>query len=49
MTANAGGVRIVTGHSSGWCDPDTGVCHLDTDDHASTEDAPQPGTAATEE
>lgn len=26
------GLQITTAHASGWCDPDTGVCHLGPDD-----------------
>lgn len=29
------GLRIVTAHTSGWCDPATGVCHLDVDEGTS--------------
>lgn len=32
MNATTGGLEIVTDPSEGWCDPNTGTCHLGTDD-----------------
>jgi hypothetical protein len=33
------GLEIVATPSSGWCDPDTGTCYIDTDDEATTVEA----------
>jgi hypothetical protein len=32
-------LEIVATPSSGWCDPDTGTCYIDTDDEATTVEA----------
>ncbi|WP_298322127.1 hypothetical protein [Haloactinopolyspora sp.] len=37
-------LQIVTGPVSGWCDPVTGVCHIETDDEVATEPDDTAGT-----
>jgi hypothetical protein len=32
------GLEIVAAPAGGWCDPETGTCHIDTDDEATTVD-----------
>ncbi|MDN5851997.1 MAG: hypothetical protein L0K86_03970 [Actinomycetia bacterium] len=39
MSEPKGGLRIVATPASGWCDPDTGVCHIDTSDEEVTVEA----------
>ena len=36
MSDATDGSRIVAVPPSGWCDPVTGVCHIDTDEEAAT-------------
>ncbi len=38
MSEATGGLQIVTTQASGWCDPDSGVCYIDTDDEAVTDE-----------
>ncbi|HWD61244.1 MAG TPA: hypothetical protein VG369_02020 [Humibacter sp.] len=33
------GIQIVAAPASGWCEPDTGVCHIDTVDETTTTEA----------
>lgn len=33
------GLQIVAAPPSGWCDPDTGTCYIDTGDEAAPADA----------
>lgn len=47
------GLTVVIGHASGWCDPDTGMCHTDAADETPAAEAPlenddgdRPGPAA---
>lgn len=37
MSGAKDGLQIAAAPASGWCDPDTGVCHIDTDEAASAE------------
>jgi len=32
MSEPKNGLQIVAAAASGWCEPDTGVCHIDTTD-----------------
>ncbi|WP_158602866.1 hypothetical protein [Jiangella rhizosphaerae] len=36
MSEAKGGLQIVAAPASGWCDPGTGVCHIDTADDAAS-------------
>jgi len=38
MNETKDGLEIVAIPSSGWCDPDTGTCYIDTGDAATTVD-----------
>jgi hypothetical protein len=39
MSGAKDGLQIVAAPASGWCEPDTGVCHIDTADEASSAEA----------
>lgn len=34
MTARTKPVRIVSASADGWCDPETGLCHIEATDEA---------------
>lgn len=36
MSDPKSGLQIVAAPASGWCEPDTGVCHIDTADRAAS-------------
>ena len=38
MSEAKGGLQFVSTPASGWCDPETGVCHFDPTDEATTAD-----------
>ncbi|WP_328842881.1 hypothetical protein [Streptomyces sp. NBC_00258] len=35
MSGPKGGLQIVAAPAGGWCEPDTGVCHIDPTDETS--------------
>ncbi|NGO43044.1 hypothetical protein [Streptomyces ureilyticus] len=39
MSKAKDGLQIVAAPASGWCDPHTGVCHIDTADEAASAEA----------
>jgi hypothetical protein len=39
MSGAKDGLQIVAAPASGWCEPDTGVCHIDTTDEAASAEA----------
>jgi hypothetical protein len=39
MSGAKDGLQIVAAPASGWCEPDTGVCHIDTADEAASAEA----------
>ncbi|WP_279239127.1 hypothetical protein [Humibacter sp. RRB41] len=39
MSEPSGGIQIVAALASGWCDPDSGVCHIETVDETTIADA----------
>lgn len=39
MSKAKDGLQIVAAPASGWCDPNTGVCHIDTADEAASAEA----------
>lgn len=49
MTTGGKQVRIVPTTAEGWCDPDTGQCHIDARDEATTVGTEEPdGSRAAE-
>jgi hypothetical protein len=39
MSEPKSGLQLVAAPASGWCEPDTGVCHVDTADKAASAEA----------
>lgn len=39
MSGAKGGLQIVAAPASGWCEPDTGMCHIDIADGAASAEA----------
>ncbi|MGC5245789.1 hypothetical protein ACPXB3_02495 [Gordonia sp. DT219] len=39
VAAPKGGLQIIAAPAGGWCEPDTGVCHLDPPDPVSDAEA----------
>jgi len=39
MSETKSGLQIVAAPASGWCDPDTGLCHIDATDEATADEA----------
>lgn len=40
MSEAKGGLQIVADPASGWCEPDTGVCHIDSAIDSAAGDVP---------
>lgn len=38
MSETRSGFQIVEAPASGWCDPDTGLCHIDATDEATADE-----------
>ena len=39
MSGAKNGLQIVAAPAGGWCEPDTGMCHIDTADEAASAEA----------